>query len=232
MSFWSVFSVTFLLGLGGAMSPGALMTYTIFKSLEAKQKAWIIGFFISLGHALIEILLILLLLAGAESFFAKPIIFIIIGVLGGSLLIFFGVQILLDIKRDKINTSFLSSNDSENETNSEKSKSKLYSRHPILGSIIFLMSNPYWWLWWTTAGLSIIIKNSVNFTNPSAFWGLIVGKELGVFLWYVSFATAIGLSSKFITAKIYKIILVICALFMTCYGAYLAISPLFTLNLA
>jgi len=92
------------------------------------------------------------------------------------------------------------------------------------------MSNPYWWLWWTTAGLSIIIENSVNFTNPSAFWGLIVGKELGVFLWYVSFATAMGLSSKFITPKIYKIIIIICALFMVGYGTYLAISPLFTLN--
>jgi len=230
MSFWSVFSVTFLLGLGGAMSPGALMTYTIFKSLEAKQKAWLVGLFISLGHALIEILLILLLLVGAQSFFTIPIVLKIIGILGGSLLMFFGAQILLDIKRDKIDTTFLSSKDSENDTLSDNSKPKIYSKHPIWGGIIFLMMNPYWWLWWTTAGLSIIIENSVNFSNPSTFWGLIVGKELGVFLWYVSFATAIGLSSKFITPKIYKIILVICALFMASYGAYLAISPLFNIK--
>ncbi|QEE15885.1 LysE family transporter [Promethearchaeum syntrophicum] len=229
MSFWSVFSVIFLLGLGGAMSPGTLMTYTIFKSLEAKQKAWLVGLFISLGHALIEFLLILLILVGAESLFANPIIFIIIGVLGGSLLIFFGLQILLDVIREKINTSFLSSNDFKHDTGMDDTKLKLYSRHPILGSIIFLMSNPHWWLWWTTAGLSIIVENSVNFTNPSAFWGLIVGKELGVFLWYVSFATAIGFSRKFITPKIYKTIFVICALFMVGYGAYLAFSTLFAL---
>ena len=128
MSFWSVFSVTFLLGLAGAMSPGALMTYTIFKSLEAKKKAWLVGLFISLGHALIEILLILLLLVGAESFFAKPIVLIIIGVLGGSLLIFIGVQILLDIKRDKIDTFFLSSNNSENEPYSDTLFSTSHSR--------------------------------------------------------------------------------------------------------
>ncbi|MHA1474047.1 MAG: LysE family transporter [Promethearchaeota archaeon] len=230
MSFWVVFSVTFLLGLGGAMSPGPLLTYTIFKSLETKKKSWLVGFFISLGHSLIEILLILLLLVGAQSFFTIPIVLKIIGILGGSLLIYFGLRILLDIKRDKIDTTFLSSKDSESDTSSDNSKPKIYSRHPIWGGIIFLMMNPYWWLWWTTAGLFIMIDNSVSFTNPSAFWGLIVGKELGVFLWYVSIATAIGFSSKFITPKIYKIVLIICALFMTGYGAYLAISPLFTLN--
>jgi len=230
MSFWGVFSVTFLLGLGGAMSPGPLLTYTIFKSLETKKKSWLVVFFISLGHALIEILLILLLLVGAESFFTIPIVLKIIGILGGSLLIFFGLRILLDIKQDKIDTSFLSSNDSESDTISDNSKPKIYSRHPIWGGIIFLMMNPYWWLWWTTAGLFIMIDNSVSFTNPSAFWGLIVGKELGVFLWYISIATAIGFSSKFITPKIYKIVLIVCALFMAGYGAYLAISPLLTIN--
>ena len=146
------------------------------------------------------------------------------------LAIFIGGQILLDIKRDKIDTSFLTSEDSENDSFSDISKSKMYSRHPIWGGIIFLMMNPYWWLWWTTAGLFIMIDNSVSFTNPSAFWGLIVGKELGVFLWYVSIATAIGFSSKFITPKVYKIVIIICALFMIGYGAYLAISPLLTLN--
>jgi threonine/homoserine/homoserine lactone efflux protein len=230
MSFWSVFSVTFLLGLGGAMSPGPLLTYTIFKSIEANKKSWLVGFFISLGHSLIEILLILLLLVGAQSFFTIPIVLKIIGILGGSLLMFFGAQILLDIKRDKIDTTFLSAKDSEKDTSSDSSRAKIYSRHPIWGGIIFLMMNPYWWLWWTTAGLFIMIDNSVSFTNPSAFWGLIIGKELGVFLWYVSIATAIGFSSKFITPKIYKIVLFICALFMASYGAYLAISPLFTIN--
>jgi threonine/homoserine/homoserine lactone efflux protein len=206
------------------------LTYTIFKSIEANKKSWLVGFFISLGHSLIEILLILLLLVGAQSFFTIPIVLKIIGILGGSLLMFFGAQILLDIKRDKIDTTFLSAKDSEKDTSSDSSRAKIYSRHPIWGGIIFLMMNPYWWLWWTTAGLFIMIDNSVSFTNPSAFWGLIIGKELGVFLWYVSIATAIGFSSKFITPKIYKIVLFICALFMASYGAYLAISPLFTIN--
>ncbi len=211
------------------MSPGALLTYTIFKSLEAKKKGWLVGFFISFGHAMIEILLIMILLAGAESIFAQPLVLIIIGLLGGSLLVVFGVQIILDVRRGKIDTSFLASEDSDLPVSSDTSKSKIYSRHPILGSIIFLMSNPYWWLWWATAGLSIMLENNVSLSNPSAFWGLIVGKELGVFLWYISIATAIGLSSKFITRKVYMIILLACALFMAGYGAYLAISPLFTL---
>ncbi|WP_371803394.1 LysE family transporter [Candidatus Lokiarchaeum ossiferum] len=227
MTFWGVFSVTFLLGLAGAMSPGALLTYTIVKSLEAKKKAFLVGFFISLGHAIIEVILILILLAGVESFISQPTILIIIGVLGGSLLFFFGSQILLDIKNNRVDTSFLTSTEAQFDSMVENPKKRLYSQHPIFGSILFLMSNPYWWLWWATVGVSIIIENAVSLTNPTAFWGLIIGKELGVFLWYVSISTALGFSSRFMTKNVYLKILLLCALFMAGYGIYLAISPIF-----
>lgn len=229
MTFWNVFSVTFLLGLAGAMSPGALLSYTIVKSLEAKKKAFLVGFFISLGHAMVEILLIFILLAGVESFISQPIVLIFIGIFGGGLLFFFGSQILLDIKNNRIDTSFLTSTESQELSPIDNSKTKLYSRHPVLGSILFLMSNPYWWLWWATVGVSIMIENAVGFSNPSAIWGLIIGKELGVFLWYVSIATALGFSSKFMTRKVYLAILILCAVFMSSYGIYLAISPIVTL---
>jgi threonine/homoserine/homoserine lactone efflux protein len=229
MSFCSVFTVTFLIGLGGAMSPGPLLTYSIIKSVEAKKKAFKVGLYISTGHTLIELLLILILILGLGLILSYPIVLIIIGILGGGILIFFSIQIILDIKKKKIDMSFLESTDEVSESNSEIAGGRLYKTHPIVGSILFLMSNPYWWLWWSTAGLSIILENSVSFQNLPAFFGLIVGKELGVYLWYTFISTAVGLSSKFITKKIYIGILIVCALFMLGYGGYLIISPLVTL---
>ncbi len=226
MSFWQVFTVTFLIGLGGAMSPGPLLTYSIIKSVEAKKKAFLVGLFISTGHTLIELVLILVLMLGLGLILSYPIVLIIIGVLGGGILIFFGIQIIIDIRKEKIDMSFLESTKEATESPSETSKGRLYKTHPIIGSIVFLMANPYWWLWWSTAGLSIILDNSVSFQDLPAFFGLIVGKELGVYLWYTFISTAVGLSSKFITKKVYIGILIVCALFMLGYGIYLIISPL------
>lgn len=38
VSYLELFTVTFLLGLGGAISPGALLTYTIFCAIKEKNK--------------------------------------------------------------------------------------------------------------------------------------------------------------------------------------------------
>ncbi|TFG21455.1 MAG: hypothetical protein EU530_00435 [Promethearchaeota archaeon] len=232
MSFWQVFTVTFLIGLGGAMSPGPLLSYTIMKSVEAKKRAYLVGLFVSTGHMLVELLLIMILMLGLGTLLSsqedslKALIAIVIGVLGGGILVFFGSQILNDIRKKTVDTSFLESKEAPTGLNTSDIKGKLYKSHPILGSALFLMSNPYWWLWWFTAGFSIITNNSVSFQNISGFIGLLVGKELGVYLWYTLIATAIGFSSKFITKKLYIGILIVCALFMLGYGVYLIVSPL------
>ncbi|MHA1112270.1 MAG: LysE family transporter [Promethearchaeota archaeon] len=232
MSFWHVFSVTFLIGLGGAMSPGPLLSYTIMKSIEAKKKGFLAGLFVSIGHMLIELLLILILMFGLGLLLLNledsvmMTITIIVGVLGGCIMVFFGSQILNDIRKRKIDTTFLESTIDSSEANRNESRGRLYKIHPIIGSILFLMSNPYWWIWWFTAGFSIITDNAVSFQNIPSFIGLLVGKELGVFLWYTFLGTAVGLSSKFITKKVYIGILIVCALFMVGYGMYLIISPI------
>ncbi len=232
MSFWSVFSVTFLIGLGGAMSPGPLLTYTLIKSVEAKKKGYLVGLFVSIGHMLIELLLILLLMFGLGILLSNlqdstmGIITIVIGFLGGGILVFFGSQILNDIRKQNIETSFLNPTEELSNKNQGDSKGRLYKIHPILGSPIFLMSNPYWWIWWSTAGFSIIVDNAVSFQDIPAFIGLVIGKELGVYFWYTFIGSAVGLSSRFITKKAYIIILLICAFFMAGYGLYLIISPI------
>ena len=141
---------------------------------------------------------------------------------------FFGFQILRDIRKNAIDVSFLETSEETTAPGLSDKKGKLYKKHPIVGSILFLASNPYWWLWWSTAGLSIILENSVELGDTSSFLGLVLGKELGVYIWYTFISTAIGFSSRFITKKVYLGILLVCALFMAGYGGYLAISPLFS----
>ena len=65
-----IFTISFLVALTGALSPGPLLTFTIYKSIKQKR-GYISAIFILLGHATIELSLIIGLLAGALFFFSE-----------------------------------------------------------------------------------------------------------------------------------------------------------------
>ena len=63
-----IFLMSFFVALSGALSPGPLLTFTIYKSIKQKR-GYLAGVFIILGHATIELTLIIGLLVGASLFF-------------------------------------------------------------------------------------------------------------------------------------------------------------------
>jgi threonine/homoserine/homoserine lactone efflux protein len=78
-----IFIFSFLIALTGALSPGPLLTYTIYKSFKEKR-GYLAGIYILLGHATIELALILILLTGAAFFFQNLTFLTIIGIVGGT----------------------------------------------------------------------------------------------------------------------------------------------------
>ena len=67
----------------GAVMPGPLLTYTIQQSLTKGGKS---GFLIILGHALLELLLIVLIFFGFDMILQSNAAQIAIGLVGGALL--------------------------------------------------------------------------------------------------------------------------------------------------
>ena len=106
-TFWMIFSFSFLVALTGAMSPGPLLTYTIIKSVQTKKRGYLMGLWIIIGHAILEMVIIIFLLLGF-SFILKNIIVVrSIGIIGGLILIGFGASIIRDVSRGSVSTSFL-----------------------------------------------------------------------------------------------------------------------------
>jgi threonine/homoserine/homoserine lactone efflux protein len=218
------------------MAPGPLLTYTIYKSIQAKRRAFLVGIFICVGHAFLEFVLILGLIFGAGPFISNTTIVILIGLIGGGVLVFFGISLLKDLKSEKIDFNFLNAVDikSGNLIESEQSGQKInmvhnLSKHPIIGGVLISMSNPYWWLWWAVIGLNFMSQFSVTLANQINFWSFFLGHEAGDFIWYCSIATVIGFSNRFITKKIYIGIIIICSVFMIGFGIYHAFSPIIDL---
>jgi len=225
MNFSQIFIYSFLVALTGAMLPGPLLTYTIFKSIKAKEKGIFVGLLIVFGHAILEFILILGIFLGLGPFLTNQIAVIFIGLGGGGLLIYFGSSIIKDLMRNRIDFSFLKLKDSE--ISNKIKENKLFNLHPIFGGILISLSNPYWILWWITWGLNAITAFSVSLSIPSTFWGFFIGHEMGDFIWYVPIAIISGFSTRIINKKIYIGILIACAIFMIGFGLYLAISPIY-----
>ena len=224
MGFFEIFLLAFLVALSGSLSPGPLLTYTIYKAIQSGKRAYLIVILIWIGHAILEFFLMLVLLIGLSPFITDRSVVIIIGLLGGGILIFFGGSLLRDIWLKKIDLNFLSS-EKNNIIDQDIGEKTDLIQQPTLGGVLVSMSNPYWWIWWTVIGLNFMTQFSVGILNME-FWGFFLGHELGDFLTYVSIATILGFTNKFFTRKIYLGIIIACSAFMIIFGLYLAVSPI------
>jgi threonine/homoserine/homoserine lactone efflux protein len=204
-----IFIISFVVALTGALSPGPVLTFTIYKSFESKNP--FTGFYIVLGHAILEFSLIILLLLGISFFFQNLIVLIVIGLIGGTLLILFGLLTIIDIYKKKYEIRF----------NLEKENMKGFRGNSFLGGIFYSITNPYWEFWWAVTGLGLMISLNVSFQNPLALLLFFLGHELGDFVWYVPISLFIYFGGKSLNIKVYKYVLIVCGGFMIGFGIYL-----------
>ncbi len=209
-----IFIFSFLVALTGALSPGPLLTFTIYKSIKQKR-GYLAAIYILLGHATIELTLIIALLAGA-SFFIQNIIFLtVIGIFGGIFLAIYGILVIRDVLKTDMNIEF------------DNSHLKGFKGNSYIGGIIVSLSNPYWVFWWAIIGLSFLISYNVSFANPIGLLLFFLGHELGDIVWYVPISTIAYFGGKTLNPKIFKYVLIICGAFMIIFGTYLAINIVF-----
>ena len=210
-----IFLFSFLVALTGALTPGPLLTFTIYKSLKQK-KGYLTGIFILLGHATVEFILILVLLAGASVLFQNLIFLTLIGIIGGLFLIIFGFLVVRDTTKVDPNVDF----------NLKDNNLKGYKGNSFIGGIIVSLSNPYWTFWWAVIGLGFLVNFNITFATPIALLLFFIGHELGDIVWYLPISTFVSLGGKTLNPKIYKYVLLACAGFMVVFGIYLILNVL------
>jgi len=209
---FEIFLFSFLVALTGALSPGPLLTFTIYKSLKQKR-GYLAGIYIILGHATIELTLIIVLLAGASLFFQNILFLTAIGIIGGILLVVYGFLVIKDVFKTKISIEF---------ENSRHIKG--FKGNSFLGGIVVSLSNPYWEFWWAVIGLGFLISYNVSFANPLGLLLFFLGHELGDAVWYLPISTIAYFGGESLNPKIFKYILLACGVFMIIFGIYLALN--------
>ena len=95
-SLLTIFAGSFVVGLSGAMAPGPVLTVAISETLKRGFRA---GPLIVLGHAILEIILLILIAAGLGPFFQHPAVTTVFLSAGGAVLLWMGGQMIITNKK-------------------------------------------------------------------------------------------------------------------------------------
>jgi len=208
-----IFIISFLVALTGALTPGPLLTFTIYKSLKQKR-GYLAAVYILLGHATIELVLILALLTGASFFFQNIIFLTLVGLVGGLFLVIFGIVVI----RGVLKTDFGA------DLSLSENMVKGYKGNSYLGGILVSLSNPFWTFWWAVIGLSLMVSFNITLLMPIEMLLFFLGHELGDVVWYLPISIFVYYGGKSLNPKIYKYVLIVCGVFMIVFGIFLSIS--------
>ena len=124
-----------VISFSGVMMPGPMFAVTLAKSYRSP---WA-GTQISLGHAVIEVPLILLIYFGFAQFFENSLVQLLLSVLGGGMIFWLGIAMF------RARTEVV-----------QKGKDLPYNA--FVAGILTSGFNPFFLVWWATIGSMLVMK--------------------------------------------------------------------------
>ena len=160
-----IFSIAFVTGFSGAMMPGPMLALVIGQTgAQGMGAVWaIVG-----GHAALEVVTVVLLVAGLRHVLQRPRVRGMIGLLGGSALVYMGIDMMRGASqvalRMEVGTEHLP-----------------WLKLALAGAAVCL-ANPYFTGWWATVGAGQLAHSAP--TRPGEYLSFYLGHELSDLVWY------------------------------------------------
>jgi threonine/homoserine/homoserine lactone efflux protein len=180
--------------LSGVMMPGPMFAVTIAKSMKSP---WA-GVLVSLGHAVIEVPLILLIYFGLGNFFQNEILKLVLSVLGGAMIVWMGIDLFR--ARRKL-----------------AKEGKDTSYNAFVAGILMSGLNPFFLVWWATVGSLLLM----SFIDAVGTWGMpffIIVHWLCDLVWLSIVSFVIYKTHKFWGKSVQEWIFIILSLALLYFG--------------
>ncbi|MBN2058304.1 MAG: LysE family transporter [Candidatus Saganbacteria bacterium] len=203
MDYFSIFTVSFVIALSGAMAPGPLLTTTIAESVKHGYKT---GPLLILGHAIIEIGMLFLLVFGLNRVIDQPGLLRAISLLGSVILLYFGTSLIWSLPKLQLDLK----------------PHRLTSHSLILRGLLISLINPYWTIWWLTVGIGLVL--AAQQAGPTALAVFFCGHILADLLWYSLVSFTVSRGKRLISPPVYKLMMLVCGLVLIGFGFYFGAS--------
>lgn len=206
MTLVTILATSFVLALSGAMMPGPLFTATINESM---QRGPLAGPLLIVGHATLELVLVLGLVFGLAPWLQSDTAFAVIALAGASILAWMAVGMLKSVRTLSLSAIH------------QPSQS---GRRLVASGILLSLSNPYWLLWWATIGLGYVLAaQSLGLPGVAAFF---LGHIAADFAWYALCSAAMAKGKSLLNDQIYRGLITGCAVFLLGFAGYFLYSGL------
>ncbi|MFC1920780.1 LysE family transporter [Chloroflexota bacterium] len=131
----TILASVFVISLSGVLQPGIMLAMVIAKSYKSP---WA-GAWIALGHAVIEIPIILLIYLGFARFFQNTAVQLMLSTVGGGMIFWMGIAMFRIRKAIVL-------------------KGKDLPYNAFIAGILTSALNPFFWVWWATIGSMLVMK--------------------------------------------------------------------------
>lgn len=211
----------------GVLSPGPLFLANL---IYGSKLGYYSGIKIASGHAIVELPLIVLLalgIFGFSSFIFNSGSARIIGLLGGTAIIFFSLFQINNIIKGRTTGGANNENKINDSYFSEISNKCKRLGGPFIIGLIFSSLNPFFLVWWFTVGLKLISDSIYMF---GVIEGILILFSLHIWMDYVWLSVTAYLISKgktIIKDKLYQYFLLSISFILASYGFYLIVEKIF-----
>jgi len=199
-----------LIAYSGALMPGPMLTVVIAETPRQGVRA---GPLVVLGHAILELTLLILLVIGLGPILKHPSVQAVLQIVGGVMLIWTAVSMVVALARDRVKIDW------------EGASGGSKKRAVFLG-IVSSLANPYWMLWWATIGLGLITKAYA--LGVAGFVAFYLGHITGDLTWYSLISGALAAGKRFITPRVYRTMLAVAAAFLLALATWFLTSGIRT----
>jgi len=184
-----------VISASGVMAPGPLFAANIAHGLRGGAKS---GIKMAIGHTIVELPLVILLGIGVFSLELFPEFRTIISIFGAITLFVFAAMQIKTIFRNKESTTNL-------------------KQGPLVSGILLSALNPFFIIWWLTIGFKLISDAMLIW----AFSGILILFILHIwmdFAWLGAISYLASKSSKILSNKNYKIIMIGLSVMLVYFG--------------
>jgi len=186
----------FVIGLTGALAPGPTLVATINASMAGD---WTTGLKVSLGHAIVELFLVILILLGLATV-ALPYTTVIAGI-GGLALVVFGILTIKGSRKATMRTSPVQP-----------------IANPYMAGLVTSIANPYFWIWWLSIGSAMVIAGlEGGLALAGAF---MLGHWTADIAWLTLVSTGVSKGKTLFSDTVYQKIMGLCGIFLIVFGVY------------
>ena len=188
-----------VISFSGVMMPGPMLAVTLAKSYRSP---WT-GTWLSLGHAVIEVPLILLIYFGFAQFFQVTVVRLVLSVAGSGMIIWMGVSMFR--ARSEV---------------ARKGRDLPYNA--FTAGILTSVFNPFFLVWWATIG-GMLIMRILEFGTMGLIVFMLV-HWLCDLAWLTLVSNVIYRTHAFWNQRVQEWLFIACSLLLVGFGIWFLIS--------